>query len=252
LSNAGVNTVHAQHIRHFPANSKEPRQQFLLDLAKAIRTRQSEGDIIILGADLNHDVRHRSIREYFRDLQMHNAILDRHSQLSPPATCHKNDNRIPIDGIWCSIGINPVGAGFLRFGDSIPSDHRTIWADFALSDIIGHRTAEFRPHVTGLRASDPRDVARYNTRSFASLEEGKVLSSLTSLASLSPSEFTPIHIAEYNRLAAFNLQTRLRVRESVRHIYRGQQQWSPAWQKTLQCKQLWQRVVAYRQRHLKG
>jgi hypothetical protein len=241
-------SVYAQHIRNLPADSQEPRSQFLLDLAMAIRAGQAKSDIIILGADLNHDVRHRRIRAYFSDLQMHNAILDWHSHLSPPATCHKNDSRTPIDGIWCSIGINPVGAGFLQFEDATPSDHLSLWADFALSDIIGHHTAEFRPHVTGLRASDPRDVGCYNTRSFARLEEDEVLSSLTSLATIPPHEFTPTHITEYNRLAALNLQTRLRVRESIRHIYRGQQQWSPAWQKTLQTKQLWQTVVAYRRR----
>jgi hypothetical protein len=211
-SNAGVNTVYAQHIRHFPADSQEPRSQFLLDLTVAIRAHPAGGDIVILGADLNHDVRHRHICAYFSDLQMHNAILDQHSHLSPPATGHKNDSRTPIDGIWCSIGINPVGAGFLQFGDATPSDHLSLWADIALSDIIGHRTAEFRPHVTGLRSSDPRDVGCYNTRSFARLEKDKVLSSLTSLATTPPPhEFTPTHITEYNRLAALNLQTRLQV-----------------------------------------
>jgi hypothetical protein len=95
--------VFAQHTRHLPTNSQAPRAHFLLDLAVAIRARQAEGDIIILGADLNQDVRHRNIHQYFAVLQMHNAILDCHPHASPPATCHKNDSRIPIDGIWCSL-----------------------------------------------------------------------------------------------------------------------------------------------------
>jgi hypothetical protein len=184
---------------------------------------------------------------------MHNAILDRHPHAShPAATCHKNDSRIPIDGIWCSIGIRPVAAGFLTFGSATPSDHLLLGADFALSDIIGHRTAKFRPHVTGLRASDPHDVGHYNTRSYARLEEAKVLTSLTVLAAIPPQDFTPENVAEYNRLLAVNRQTCIQVRDSLLHIYRGHQQWSPTSQKTLQTKQLWTRVIAHRRRHQTG
>jgi hypothetical protein len=210
-SSPGVNTALAQHSRHLLAGSKDPREQFLLDLADAIRARQEVGDIIILGADLHQDVRHRHIREYFPGLQMHNAITIRHPHLSPPATCYKNDSRIPINGIWCSLRLHPVEAGFLRFGDATPSDHRALWADFYLSAIIGQRAAEFRPHVTGLRASDPRDVGRYNLRSFARLEAAKVLPSLQVLHLIPSQAMTAGHIDEYNRLAKINRQTRIQV-----------------------------------------
>jgi hypothetical protein len=251
-SNPGVNTVYAEHTRHLSTDSEEPRTQFLLDLADGIRARQAAGDIIILDANLNEDVRHRQIRQYFKELHMHNAILTRHAHLSPPATCHKKDSRVPIDSIWCSIGVDPVAAGFLKYGDATPSDHHLIWADFAITDIINHRAAHFRSHVSRLRASDPRDVGRYNHGSFANLEEASLLPSLTALAQIPPTEFDQASKTEYDRLYSVNQDTRLKVRASLRHIYRGQQQWSPAWKKTLQQKQLWIRVVAYRRRHQTG
>jgi hypothetical protein len=251
-SNPSVNTVYVQHTHHLSTTSEEPRTQFLLDLAEAIRTRQAAGDIIIVGADLNQDVRHRRIHQFFQELQMYNAILTHHAHLSPPATCHKNDSRVPVDSIWCSIGIHPVVAGFLKYGDATPSDHRLTWVDFAITDIIGHRSAPFRPHVSGLRASDLRDIGRYNHCSFALLEEAKLLPSLTALAQIPKGEFGQASKTEYDRLYLVNQETRLKVRASLRHIYRGQQQWSPAWKQTLQRKQLWTRVVAYRKRHRTG
>jgi hypothetical protein len=136
-SGAGVNTVHAQHACHFGANSKEPRAQFLIDLAVAIRARQELGDIIILGTDINQDVNSRQLHQYFRELNMHNSILIRHPNPSPPATCRRNDNRVQIDGLYFSLGIVPVAAGFLNYGDGTPSDHRVLWADFRKANIMG-------------------------------------------------------------------------------------------------------------------
>jgi hypothetical protein len=178
-----VNIVHAQQARHLGPDSKAPRAQFVLDLAEAIRARQVLGDHIILGTDINEDLRSRTIRLWATKLNIYNVILTRHSHLSPPATCHHNDNRVPIDAIFASIGITVAAAGFLKYGDGTPSDHRVLWADFRKSDIIGARAANYRPPVIGLRASDPWDVQCYNTRAFTEfLQEAKILESLTDLS----------------------------------------------------------------------
>jgi hypothetical protein len=245
-SSTGVHTVSAQHDRHLGADSKAPRTQFLLDLADDIRSRREHGDHIIIGIDINEDVRSRPIRQWAKELNLLNAIFIRHSHLSPPATCHRNDNRVPINGLFTSIGINLVAAGFLKYGDGTPSDHRV------QSDIIGARAADYRPPVVGLRASDPRDVTRYNTRSFAKLKEAKILDSLTTLSKIDPSEFNQEHQKEFARLQQTNRDVGLQVREKVRHVYRGTQHFSPAWKRTLQIQQLWGRVDAYKRRHQTG
>jgi hypothetical protein len=202
-----------------------------------------------LGIDINEDVRSRPIRQWTKELNLHNAIFTRHSHLSPPATCHRNDNHVPIDRLYSIIGINVVAAGSLRYGDGTPSDHRVLWVDFLKSDIIGARAADYRPTVIGLRASDPRDVNRYNTRSFAKLQEAKILESLTTLSTIAPNEFNKEHQKEFDRLQQTNRDIRLKVREKVQHGYRGTQHFSPEWKRTLQVLQLWGRVVAYKWRH---
>jgi hypothetical protein len=203
-SGAGVNTVHAQHARHLGATIEEPRNQFLLDLAEAMRARQEQGDYIMIGTDINQDVTSRPIRQFFRNLNLHNAIIMRHPNSSPPATCRRNENRVQIDVIYCSIGIVPVAAGFLKYGDGTPSDHRVLWSDFRKAGIIGARAADFRPPVLGLRASDPRDVHRYNTQYFAKLQAAKVPSALSALSKIEPQDFTQAHQHKFNRLQKVN------------------------------------------------
>jgi hypothetical protein len=226
-SGSGVNTVYAQHACHLGTSCKDPRSQLLIDLAEAIKACQEPGDIIILGMDINQDVTSRQIHQFFRELHLRNAITIHHPQSSPPATCHRNEHRVQIDGLYCSIDTVPVATGFLQFGEGTPSDHRAMWADFRKADIIGARAAVFRPAVIGLHALDPRDVHRYNTRSFARLTKAKVITDLTALSKVPPAEFTPKHQQEYNRLQQVNRDIRLEVRQSVRHVYRGAQQFSP-------------------------
>jgi hypothetical protein len=96
------------------------------------------------------------------------------------------------------------------------------------------------------------DVHRYNSRSFARLTKANVLTDLTALSKVPPAELTTKHEQEYNRLQQVNRDIRLEVRQSVRHVYRGAQQFSPEWRCTLQIRQLWQRVVAYKRRHRTG
>jgi hypothetical protein len=251
MSTPGETTVHEQHSRYFGAESAGPRSLFLRDLATFVVKQQEKGDIIIIGMDVNEDVRSRHLKAYFDKIYMHEAILSSHPRLSPPATCIKNESRTPIDSIWCSKGIRPIAAGFLRFGQATPSDHRAVWADFLKSDLMGAAMSEFRPSVSSLRSDDPRDRTKYNQRSYKLLEAQKVPARLGHLAAIEEDP-TPQEIAEYNSLLALNTEIRMDVKATLRHIFRGEQHWSPEWKASRLRLQLWGRVVAYRSRHITG
>jgi hypothetical protein len=75
---------------------------------------------------------------------------------------------------------------------------------------------------------------------------------LTDLSKVDPTAFTKEHHHEFDRLQVINRDIRFQVREKVRHVYRGAQKFSPEWQRPLQARQLWTRVVAYRRRHQTG
>jgi hypothetical protein len=142
---------------------------------------------------------------------MHEAILSNHPRMSPPATCIKNESRIPIDSIWCSKGIRPIAAGFLRFGQATLSDHRAVWADFQKTDLLGAAMAEFRPSVSLLRAEDPRDRRKYNERSHKLLHAHNVTARLVKLDSIDASP-TSQDIAEYDTLMDLNTEIRTAVK----------------------------------------
>jgi hypothetical protein len=247
----GETTVHEQHSRYFGAESASPRGLFLRDLVTFIEGQQAKGDLIIIGMDANEDVRSRHLKEYFDKIQMHEAILSSHPRLSPPATCIKNESRIPIDSIWCSKGICPIAAGFLRFGQVTPSDHRAVWADFQKTDLLGAAMAEFRPSVSLLRADDPRDRLKYNERSHKLLAAQNVTARLARLNAIDAPP-TLQDIEEYDTLVDLNTEIRTEVKVKLRHIFRGEQHWSPAWKASRLRLQLWGRMVAYRASHITG
>ena len=80
------------------------------------------GDHIIIGIDANKDVRTDKTQETFRALGMSEIILHHHR--NPPATCNKNNNHQPIDGLFTTPGIRLVAGGYSAFNDGCPSDHR--------------------------------------------------------------------------------------------------------------------------------
>jgi hypothetical protein len=160
-SQQGAGTVYEQHRRTFPADT-DPREAILDDLKVEIVQWQEEGDVIVLGMDANEDTRSKTISDFFEELNMKNAILTRHSHLSPPATHTRNKNREPIDGIWVSKGIDPIGAGFLACGDACPSDHVALWVDFNQSDLLGEKLESFAVSINRMKSDDPRLVTKYN------------------------------------------------------------------------------------------
>ena len=98
------------------------------------------GDNVILGIDMNDDVRTSPLSYSLRQSGMKEAILSFHSSHSPPATQHRNNSRVPIDAIWISEGVQINRAGYAPFADdgpSAPSDHRMLWIEVENISIFG-------------------------------------------------------------------------------------------------------------------
>jgi hypothetical protein len=116
---------------------------------------------------------------------MENAILVKHKDHSPPTTHARNTNRIPIDGIWVSKGINPIAAGFLALDDACPSDHVALWVDFRKSDLLGSHTAPLQLNINKLKTGDPRLVSKYNQQWNKELGKHRIKQRLVTLATIS-------------------------------------------------------------------
>jgi hypothetical protein len=139
---SGPGTVHAQHERYLGLHDrdKEPRAAFYTDLMQEVATWKALGDHIIIGIDANEDVRLGDTAIAFREMNMQELILREHHDKSPPATCDKNKNREPIDGLFATLGIRIIAGGYSAYNSGCSSDHCYLWIDIPFQDAFGYKT----------------------------------------------------------------------------------------------------------------
>ena len=63
------------------------------------------GDILVLGIDMNEDVRTGQLAYKLKEKGLMDAVLSQHQDLSPQATYQWNQSCTPVDAIWCTRGI---------------------------------------------------------------------------------------------------------------------------------------------------
>ena len=74
-SSSCVQTVYEQHARVLPVLS-DPRTQFLIDLKQCIQDRQTQGDLVIIGMDLNDPVQQYDHTQLFDELHTKKINID--------------------------------------------------------------------------------------------------------------------------------------------------------------------------------
>ena len=112
--------VYEQHARALPIQSNH-RSQFIM---------QEQGDLFIIGIDLNDPVQRHDHTQFFGELHMKEVILTINSETFPPTTNIRNVSNYPIDGIWYSLGLTALRGGYSKFKEGLPSDHRDLWVEF--------------------------------------------------------------------------------------------------------------------------
>ena len=163
--NPGPSTVWRQHERYLLKKNRleTPTSAFWTDLEKDIRKWQDKGDSIIIGGDINDDVLGQQVTTFFKEVQMKNAILDRHNAKASPATCAKTNQRKAIDGIWVSNHIQITNGGYGGFEEGSESDHRYLWIDIPFRQIFGNNPPHiYHKDAKDFTTKDPRQVRKYN------------------------------------------------------------------------------------------
>jgi hypothetical protein len=160
----GATTTYQQQLRFLRHHTAEfqPRTALYKDLFMECTEWMDEGNQLIIGIDANEDVRTGEMAEFFQTPGLRDAILDKHSQSSPPATHNRNNQRRPIDELFVTPGLQAVAAGYSAFGVGCPSDHRVLWADFTYTDAFGlSSTPLVSPGARCLNTKNPRLVEKY-------------------------------------------------------------------------------------------
>jgi len=122
---------------------------------------QAEGDLIILFTDLNEDIRDRKTKQMLSTVGLVDIAMALHPQ-QPPAT-HNRGSAL-IDRIFVPVTLTKYcQAGYLAFGDTVPSDHHAMWLDIPAQLVCPHIAEPIeQPLACRLQCKDPRVVTKYN------------------------------------------------------------------------------------------
>jgi hypothetical protein len=160
-------SVYSQHEKYFKDNkeAKEPRQAILDDLEPLVTQWQDTGELLIIGLDLNDNSWDSDEARQIESWELVNTLKERHPDLPQVATCDKNTQNKPTNGIWCSPGLEILQAGMTSFGspDVESADHRMLWIDISVNTIFGYRPSILAPiQQAGIPMQNPEIGNKFN------------------------------------------------------------------------------------------
>ena len=139
-----------------------PLKMFDLDLQGQLQEWLEEGDQIILGVDLNEDVRTGPTAKMLRELGLTDVLIQMHRPDVPPETNYRNNNGVPIDAIFTTPGIEPSAGGYMPYKELMDSDHRALWIDVPFTSILGHNFPhKSKRDPSAVNPRDPESVKQY-------------------------------------------------------------------------------------------
>ena len=241
----GVYVQQRAHLSQLLDAEVDPREQFMVDLLKAVEEWREMGCEVIIGIDANEDVSLNhpgSIRQRFRDQGLREAILSRHH--GPyPATHQSNSGNVPIDGIFVTPGVVVRAGGYYEFHKHFSSDHRGLWIDIDLWATLRRRqsTQYFRPRR--LTASDPRVVKRYvkaSEQGYLHYDIPRRLAKLSIDATVQGGNLTPRQQSEFDLVHVQAYQVRQKAERQCRKLKMGRVPWSP------KLKRLWEDLLLWK------
>jgi hypothetical protein len=166
-SNKRPGTVFSQQEQHLRSQNddRNPWRAFIKDLEAELDLWMTAGNLIIIRLGANDNVRTGPVNAMLRSRGLVEVHYAQHPHLPLRATCNKNTQAIPVDGIWASPSLDCSSAGYLGFGEIIigKTDHCLIWADFTYESALGFQPRE--PSYIApqrLTLNDPRVVKKYN------------------------------------------------------------------------------------------
>jgi hypothetical protein len=202
--------------------SEDPIDRFDRDISEFIEQCLQAGEQIILGIDVNEDVRNGNFRTTMQNLGLIDVCTSQHGSDTPSTYARGS---APIDAIFVSSNLASSRCGYLP----VVSDHRILWVDVPQRTLFGNRLS-LLPTRTPQRLSlqDPRVVKKYISSVVDQYKESNLLPRLCQLQSQMESHCTPELIKEFNKLDDIRLQCILRANKSCRQLKMGQVAYSPA------------------------
>jgi len=137
-----------------------PRKKLLKDLQDQVTQWQSDGDSVIIMADMNEDIQEDPVLSV-TNMGVTDAVTTQHGNQS--LNTH-NHGSAPINGIFLQANLMlTIQLGYLAFGKGIPSNHWVIWVDIPVAALGWLSPPDMVPlKAWWLECEDPWIVACYN------------------------------------------------------------------------------------------
>jgi len=114
---------------------KCPWDVFWEDLTKEVEEAQVQGNLVILMADVNKDVKGTTTQKHLRQMGLVEVITFLHKEIPPPT--HQCRQSL-IDSIFVSlILLEGARGGYLAFDKGLGSNHQGLWMDILASTLWG-------------------------------------------------------------------------------------------------------------------
>ena len=251
-SPGSVNMQHHLHFYKSQGDTDAPRKKFIDDLTDQIIKWKSQGELIILGGDMNTGDRNSadSLQRFWAPFVEATGLVDAHkkhlSNTWLPPTCERGS--VQIDFMFISPGIRIYRAGFLPFG-KYPGDHRAIWIELVTEDILGTNPEPLRkPEARRLKLQDPRIVKRYQEKLVQFVQASKIDTAIHELERKAEQEWTEKDEIHYNTIATQYRKYMLQAEKACRNLKMGVHQWSPEFARARSTKFFWEMAL----KHKKG
>ncbi len=247
----GPESVGAQHRRVMSQldRDEDPRAAVYRDLGQDVEKWLADGDNLIIGIDANEDIRTGDTKKAFEEWGLREAIISKFGAQAVPATYHRNENRIPIDGLWHTPGIEILKCGYLGFGEGCPNaDHRVLWADFATQDVLGCEPPPLtQATIRKLLSDHPKLAEIYIKEVTKQVRANKLDQQLADVADeAEASGWNDLLEESFNDIHRHLANIRHQVEGNLRKIYHGKVPWSPQLSKLRQQIELWNMIVKKR------
>jgi hypothetical protein len=202
--------------------TEDPIDAFDNDLINSTKKWIALGEQIIVGIDVNEDVRTGSFARRLRlECGLREVMFGTYG-LNLPNTYARGS--VPIDGLFVSQSLFQCQCGYT----DIVCDHRMLWIDVPVELALGYSpSAIAKPSPKRLILQDPRIVKKYNKILHEHLEKHEVLSQIRKLEDEIEGKMTPAQMSEYNRLDTFRIQAALIAQKRCRKLCMGAVPYSP-------------------------
>ena len=243
LNRTGVLSVWNQQKSFFESIKEDrcPREMLVQDLLTEVAIWLATGDQLIIGGDINEDVRTCLLSRHLKDMGMIEILTKTHG-VNGPSTYNRGS--APIDGIFVSPTLQGTRCGY----DKFVWDHRLLWIEIPLAVAFGHNVPPtVRAAARRLKCEDPRIVQKYLAEYVTWIEHFQLREKAQWLQEGSGLLPEWLQKLEYDKLDKIRFDAMMFADKHCQKLKMGAKQWTPNYQLARDKVTMWKLIVQRKQ-----